>query len=190
MPRLLFRPVFEYVKKKFTPTGQLSKTRSLFEACRLLNPNRINHIDRSNITSLLKRLPSIAKLPNDQCLQLFQGLQAELSTYEALARDCDGSRPIGEWWRANKLQLPTWFSVAKIVALYRPSSAAVEPVSFPFTSICSTMNKLLHSLITREPRSWFASTISNAPSCEMEQPPDHTDQYVTVRVRTDTAIIS
>ena len=126
MPRLLFRPVFEYVKKKFTPTGQLSKTRSLFEACRLLNPNRINHIDRSNITSLLKRLPSIAKLPNDQCLQLFQGLQAELSTYEALARDCDGSRPIGEWWRANKLQLPTWFSVAKIVALYQPSSAAVE----------------------------------------------------------------
>ena len=132
------RPALAYYQDRLADASQsgLARIKSLLLSCRLCNPYRINHIDISLVSGLLRRFQIgvfDGRTPADKDAAIAR-LLAELAAYRAAAAlvNIDETQDHGSqilfFWRQHTDTLLNRASLAFNVALFQPSSAGVERI--------------------------------------------------------------
>lgn len=122
------QPVVKYWKNLLV--GDLAPSMKLFEACRLLNPARINDIPTDTVPQLLARFkPGVLNATTEaERATKIDFLMANLALYKARCLNLAADRDAVQWWRQNAVVIPGWGALAYKVALFQPSSASAERV--------------------------------------------------------------
>jgi hypothetical protein len=114
-------------------SGEMPELMTFYKMARLTNPFAVQGLalTEADVDALCNSIPCLAKHKN-----IRQGLKRELPTYKALAiefsskweGDIKTNDRAKKFWVPNKKNLPTWFTVALLLATCIPSSGAVERV--------------------------------------------------------------
>lgn len=95
----------------------------VFEAARLFNFTfvKLSSLEISSIEILEEVFPFVSR-------EVLQSLEVETPDYNIAASNADAGHDLWSFWHDNRIKLPSWYKVAKDVALIQPSSAFMERV--------------------------------------------------------------